>query len=245
MKIDKYSKMRNGNYKVIFDDGNNMIVHEDLILKYDLLLKKEIDEETKEKIQQENNNYLVYDIAIKYISYKMRSKKEVYEKLEERGIDKELISSTIKKLEDQGYLNDDAYTKAFINDKINLSCDGPKKIRSELVKKGVSNKIIDQNFDVFTKAMESERIESIVKKYIKSNHNKSVNALKVNLNQKLITLGYDSSLVIANLNKMKFDDSSIREREYEKIRSKLSKKYSGNELEMRIKQKMYQKGFKM
>ena len=41
-----------------------------------------------------------------------------------------------------------------------------------------------------------------------------------------------------------FDDEDIKNKEYEKIYKKLSRKYSGYELEQMIKKKMYEKGFR-
>ena len=42
-----------------------------------------------------------------------------------------------------------------------------------------------------------------------------------------------------------YDDSKIYEIEYKKVYDKLSKKYSGRELEYKVKEKMYQKGFRI
>ena len=47
-----------------------------------------------------------------------------------------------------------------------------------------------------------------------------------------------------SLDDVSFNDSSLREKEYNKLYNKLSKKYSGRELEYRIKQGLYQKGFR-
>ena len=41
------------------------------------------------------------------------------------------------------------------------------------------------------------------------------------------------------------DDKLIMQKEYEKIKNRLSKKYSGQELEYKIREKMAQKGFYM
>ena len=40
MKILKYNKQKNGMYQVFFDNDNNVDIHEEIILKYGLLIKK-------------------------------------------------------------------------------------------------------------------------------------------------------------------------------------------------------------
>ena len=56
--------------------------------------------------------------------------------------------------------------------------------------------------------------------------------------------GFSKSNIELVMNEIEFgSDEEIKQREYEKLYKKLSKKYSGAELELKIKQKLYQKGF--
>ena len=43
MKIEKFSKNKDGMYLITLEDGNKIKIHEDLILKYELLLSKKLD----------------------------------------------------------------------------------------------------------------------------------------------------------------------------------------------------------
>ena len=53
MKINKYKKVGKNKYKVYFDN-NEIILFEDVILKYDLLLLKDVSLELLDKIIDEN-----------------------------------------------------------------------------------------------------------------------------------------------------------------------------------------------
>ena len=55
--------------------------------------------------------------------------------------------------------------------------------------------------------------------------------------------GYTKETAMSEVNKIKIDDQDIMKKEYDKLYKKLSKKYRGKELEYKIKQKLYQKGF--
>ncbi len=243
MKIERYTKLKNGQYKLSLDNNTNILLHEDLILKHELLIYKEIEEEDIDKLLEENTSYNAYDLALGYLKIKMRSKKEIKEYLLKKAVKEELINNAIEKLEEQGYLNDSIYAKAFINDKINLSNDGPYKIKENLMKLGISEDTVLENLEVFDREIEISKIQKLIDKQIKINHNKSNYLLKKKVMDYLVNLGYTKELVILLVNKVNIDDDDIMKKEYDKIYKKLSKKYSGKELEYKAKQKMYQKGF--
>lgn len=245
MYIEKYTKLKSGQYKLSFNNNTNCLLHEDLILKHNLLINKEIDDEKLDELLEENKSYIAYDLALNYLKVKMRTKKEIKEYLLKKEISNDLIDNAIDILTKQGYLNDDIYCKAFINDRINLSNDGPYKIKECLLKLGIKEEAINKNIIVFDEELELERIKKLINKQIKSNHNKSANILKRKIIDNLTVLGYTKSLVIREIEKIDVDDNDIKEKEYKKIYDKLSKKYSGKELEYKVKQKMYQKGFMM
>ena len=60
----------------------------------------------------------------------------------------------------------------------------------------------------------------------------------------LINLGYDKEMINDCLNHISIDNlDELKEKEKEKVRKKLERKYSGDELERKIKEKLFQKGF--
>ncbi len=245
MKILKYEKKKNGMYQVFFDNGNNIDLHEQIILKYDLLIKKEANDKEISAMLDENKKYIYYNLAIKYISTKMRSKKEIKEYLLKNNADINTVNEVIDILIKENYLNDLLYSKAFVNDHILLSNDGPNKIRMKLNELGVEEIDISDSLSEFTPILQKERIERIAKKQLAINRNKSANALKNKIMDYLYNLGYDKSIIIEVVSNLSFkDDSDLAKKEYEKIYKKLSRKYSGNELELRVRQKMYDLGFK-
>lgn len=230
-------------YNLILEDGTKIKIHEDLILKYSLLLTKQIDDSLLEQLHKENQIYEIYEMALKYINIKLRSRKELYEYLVKKNYEKTNINTILDMLIKQGYLDDKIYATSFVHDKILMSSYGPNKIKSELHSYGISNEIIDEVIISFDENLEKERIDKLINKQIKANHNKGPMLLKKKIQSYLLNLGYSSSLINQSLNVMKFVDNSLYQKEYDKLYTKLSKKYSGKELEYKLKKKMYQKGF--
>ncbi len=244
MNIIKFTKKRGSWYELLLENNDKLLIHEDLILKYELLLKRKIDK-NRNKIIDENNYYIAYDKAVKYLSTKTRSKFEIRNYLLKQNMDSDKIDFTIQKLSDQGYLNDEIYAKLYVKDRINLSNDGPNKIISNLKNNKITEGYINNAMLEYDIDLQKERIEKLVKKQIKLNSNKGINLLKQKIILNLINLGYDRYLIIECLDNIDIDDSDLYQKEYEKIKEKLSKKYSGRELEFRINQKLYQKGFRI
>ena len=244
IKIDKFVKQKDGNYKLKLEDSSELIVHEDLILKYELLLTKNLEQEKIETIKEEQKIYDLYNVALKYIKVKIRSVKEIKLYLEKKQYNQNQINHAIDLLLKQGYLNNELYVKALIHDRIHLSNDGPLKIKNELEKNDILEEIIDKYLNEFTEELEKERIEKLVKKQISQNHNKSNNMIKKKIEMNLVNLGYHKSLINEVLSSINIEDKDIYKKEYEKLEKKLSRKYQGKELELKIKQKLYQKGFR-
>ena len=76
MEIVKFKKIGKSKYKIYFDN-EEITLYEDVILKYDLLLKKKIDLDLLEEVLESNKYYELYNMALNYVSIKMRSEKEI------------------------------------------------------------------------------------------------------------------------------------------------------------------------
>ena len=147
LKIIKYKKSTNGKYKVYLEDGRELSLYEETILKFELLLKKEVLDIPK--INDYNLEWDVYYVALKSLKSRFKSAKEIRDLLIKKEYPIDLVDNAINKLIKQGYLNDDSFTKGYINNQIMTTSKGPFKIRRELIDKGISSLIIDENLDLF------------------------------------------------------------------------------------------------
>ncbi len=243
MQVNKFTKGKNGMYTVTLEDKTKLTIHEDLILKYDILISKNISSDLKDILLEENKKYEIYEVALSYINKKLRSSKELRKYLIKKEYPTDLIDESIELLYKQGYLNDKIYATSFVHDRILLSMDGPNKVKKDLSDNGINNNIIEEVIGEYTSEIELERIQKIVDKQIKLNKNKGANLLKKKINMYLINLGYNYDLINNVLGSIKITDNDLYKKEYDKLYKTLSKKYSGKELEYKLKQKLYQKGF--
>lgn len=239
MKITSIKLNKNGKY-IVTIDNEKYNLYQDTILKYLLFSKKEIDNTLFENIIKDNNFYDAYYKIIKFVSIRLRTENEIRKKLNTLFILKKDQDKIINKLKEQGYLNDELYIKSYINDKINLSLEGPEKVKRDLLKNGFKKEGILKYLCLFEDINE-ERINKIINKKLKANHNLSKKMFIVKVGNDLRNLGYTNYREI--LNNIDFDDKDIYQKEYDKIYNKLIKKYPPEKAEILTKQKLYTKGF--
>lgn len=245
MKILKYRKGSNGKYKLLLDNGVELVLYEEVILEYSLLLNKVIDDKILIDIDRANQEYDVYYVALKALNSRIRSIADLRQLLRRKEYPFEMVEKALDKLIRQGYLNDRSYTKSFINNQIMTTNNGPYKIKKMLLDKGVEEKIIDDEMISFTDSLQCGKIDKIIMRGIKSNTSRGGVVLKNKIYNDLRQLGYDISLINEVINKYEFgNDKNLAKKEYDKLYRKYSKKYEGYELEKIIKEKLYQKGLK-
>lgn len=240
MHIEKFKKDKRNLYKVYLSDNDNVLLYDDVIVKYNLLVNKDLTDELYEEIIQYNNFLDGYYKAIKYINTKLRTELEIRKYLDKLCISKKNIDKLIDKLYDDNYLNKDRYLVAYINDQYNLSNNGPLKIMKDLVCLGYSESDISE---YLYKYNWNDRIDSIIEKKIRLNHRLSINSLKTKIINDIMKLGYEKEIILEKLCYVDINDDDILFKELSKIKKKYSSKYNGNELEYKVINYLYKKGF--
>lgn len=240
MKIKKYIKTSSSKYKIILEDDTSLILYEDVILKFNLLLTKEIRD--LEEILKYNDKFALYDKALTYISKKQRCESEIRKYLSRYTESLDDINNTVKKLQENNFLNPTLYIKSYINDKIYLTLEGPIKIKNDLLALGMNLEEIENELVIFNQELIEEKIKKYITKNIKSNK-KSLYQFKNKMLLNLTNLGYSRNDILKYLDNINIDEDNLKEKEIVKLRKKYERKYSGYELEMVIKRKLYERGY--
>lgn len=241
MKIIKYIKNGKNKYKTVLENEETIILYEDIILRHELLIKKEIID--LELIKEENSKYELYDKVLEYISKRIRCEKEVRDYLNKWASDLNYIDEIVNKLYKNKLLDNNLYIKSYIHDKINFTNDGPIKIKNNLINLGFDNYLIDDLLIEFNDKIIKDKINNYIEKNLKTNK-KSLYAFKQKMLINLINLGYVKEDIVSALDKIKLDEEDLKIKEEEKLIKKYSKKYSGKELDNIIKRKLYERGFR-
>lgn len=146
MKITsiKTQQRKKDRVSIYIDDNFSFGLSQDISYKFGLSVGMEVSNEFINEILLKEEERKVLDSALNFLSYRARSEKELYTRLTQKEYPHNFILNAITYCKEYGYLNDKEFALSFIRDKTNLNKYGPKKLRYELYKKGISQNIIDQ-----------------------------------------------------------------------------------------------------
>lgn len=242
MKIKKYSKVKGNLYKIVTDKEEYKL-YDDIILKYELLLKKEIDEKEFQKVLKENNLLASYYDSLKAIGVRLRTKKELNTILKKKGFNNEEISYAINRLDKEGYLNSKVYIEAYIHDRLNLYLEGELKILKDLEKLGFKETEVRPFLEKVDHNIYLEKIEKYIGKKAKVNK-KSVNEFKRKTLNELINKGFLKSDIMIYLDNIKLEENEeVIKKLVNNLYNKYIKKYDENIVMYKIRSALYQKGY--
>ncbi len=241
MKIIKIVKLKNGLYNL---ELNKLTIKtfDEIIIKYNLLYKKEIDDDLLLKIMNDSKYYDIYNKALNYAVKRVRCENDIYYYLSNLEVKNSDIKSIIDKLKKINIINDKLYVRCYINDKLKLSKDGINKIKIDLLNKNINIDIINEeieNIDIDI----NEKLKKLIIKKINSNHKYSNYFLKNKIIRDMINLGYEQSVIDEIFEQNKKDDYNILIYNYRILLNKYKNKYKDKILESKIKSKLYMYGF--
>ena len=241
MKIEKIKKTGK-KYKIVFDDDSNITTYDDVIINNGLLYNTNVDIDILNKINKDTSYYDAYYKCVNYITKKLRSEKEVNEYLDKIKVTSKEKNEVINKLKEIGLINDFVFAKAYISDSINLSSKGPIKIKKELQNHNIKEDVIEEEISKIDNNLIIEKITKLINKKTKNSKYTGF-VLKQKVVNDLINLGYSKELIVEIYDSTNISNDNLLKKEYDKLYKKLSTKYTGYELGMKIKTKLYQKGF--
>ncbi|SET70948.1 regulatory protein [Oceanobacillus limi] len=247
----KKSKSRYNIYLVEGDrDTYGFSVDEAVLIEHNLRKGLELDEATMETLKRKDTLQKAYTLAVNFLSYRMRTIKEMNDYLVKKEVDEEHIDPIIDKLIKEGYLNDKEFAKAFVQTRLNTSHKGPQLVKRELIEKGVASGIATEAVGMYTYEQQFEKAEKWVEKKIRSSKKDSFKKQSQQLQSNLMQKGFTQDViqdVLQSFQEAKDDHTEWDALVYqgEKLVRKHERKYSSFELKSKVKEGLYRKGFSM
>jgi regulatory protein len=91
-----------------------------------------------------NNAERARAYAFLLLKFRLRSENELKARLEQKGFSEELSQDTVNFLKDKEFINDCVFARSWVSSRLKRPF-GLKKIRQELVQKGLDKEIIDNS----------------------------------------------------------------------------------------------------
>lgn len=99
--------------------------------------------ETIEELKREDQDERAYEAAVRFLGYRARSIMEMRIYLREKKYPKPCRERVVARLKEQTYLNDEEFTRLWIENRKRLNPKGAFLLKQELLAKGVTEDLID------------------------------------------------------------------------------------------------------
>ncbi len=242
MQILEYKKLKDNRYIVYLKNKKEIILYDEVILKFNLLNNKNLNEEKLEEVQKYNDELDSYYKALKYLTIKMRTKKEIRDYLKKKDFGEEVIVKTITRLEKEEYINEKKYIHYYILDQINLTLNGPQKIKKVLLQKMLDENTINQELSRIDNKVWLEKCHKIINKKLTANKDSKIIFLN-KIQTHLFKEGYSKDIYNDLIQNIELNDNDNFLKTANQIYQKLQKKYTGEKLLYYLKSKLYSKGY--
>ncbi len=144
MLIEKIVKKNELNVIVFFDNSEKLFLSYEVLLKNGLRKNMEISEDRYSELITENQKFFIKQAALRLLARRLHSVFELKLKLKKKKYDASLIEDVLTELKEKNLLNDFQFAEIFTEEKIRTKLWGRQKLKSELMKKGISREIIEE-----------------------------------------------------------------------------------------------------
>lgn len=244
-KIIKIKEKQDG-VILYLDNKEKISVPVDKYFEFGLNNIRGLDQKLYEILKNEEKVFLGYLSCLRKLSIRDLSVKQISDFLKiKKQLNQKEIKNIVDKLISFNLLDDEKYCINRFNC-LNKQLNSIKQIKTKLVKDGISKDLIEK-YVINNSEDEYDKAIKLAKKYSNSIKNKSLNATKQNILNKIVNLGYGydaAKSAIDSLNLTNDNEIEILKREYLKAKNKYIKKYTDYDLRNHIYTSLISKGFK-
>jgi regulatory protein len=108
-----------------------------------LRLGQHLSDQEIARLKEKDQDEVVYERALQFLSYRPRSSAEVRRRLAEKGYDASAIEGALERLIRAGLVDDEAFAQFWIENRATFKPRSKRALRYELRQKGVADSVID------------------------------------------------------------------------------------------------------
>lgn len=236
-----------GRYNVFISDQFAFGVDEEVLIKFELRKGLHVTPELQKEIEQEDSYFKAYQKTLNYLSYSLRSEKQIRDYLKKNELE-HFTDRMITQLKSLHFIDDLNYAQSYVRTMANINKKGPHNIQQELFRRGITEDKIMTALDEYPYELQlANAIELADKQWQKmKKHSEFESVQKVK--KFLVNKGYSFEIAeeaISEINTQKDEEIEYKAliTQAEKAERRYSRKYEGYELSQRLKSYLYSKAF--
>ena len=123
----------------------------------------QLSQQKVDDLQNKDQLEGAYQRALNFLSYRIRSEKEIRQNLNKHHIPEEIIEGVLDRLRGASLVDDQDFASQWVENRVHFKPRGKRALSSELLQKGISNQIIE---DVLAELNEEELAYKFARKKI-------------------------------------------------------------------------------
>lgn len=165
-------RMRRGRperFLVTLDDGQELLLTPEIVLKFAIAPQREFPDEAFLKILEEDALRQAKDQALRYLAVRPHSRRELFRKMREKGYRPAVIERALADLAKIDLINDEQFARLFIQNELLLRPSGRTLLRQKLMQRGIEKEMVEHLLaELFPESLEEEFVRRLAKKFLKS-----------------------------------------------------------------------------
>lgn len=192
---------------LFLDDEFAFGLHEEILFNARIRVGDSLDPTTIELLKSHEEYKLAKDKALRLVSYRLRSKKELRMYLLEKEFDPAVVDNVLLELQTTGIVNDRKFAAAFIHDSLLRKPTGKNMLFHKLRLKGIDRAIIEEILSETLPAEEEHAMAyttamNILKRYQTSRKSIPPEQQQQRVAQYLVRRGFNWNTITPVLKKM-------------------------------------------
>jgi len=208
MVITRIVQKGKNDVTIYFDNDSILFLAVEVFLKSGLKKGDDISEDRFSFLIEQNKLFHIRQRAFRLLGRRQHASFELSRKLWNKDYEQKLIDEVIEELQKKGYLDDKEFIRAFVAEKSKTKNWSTKKIKSELLKRGIDSKLIDRMLNGQTVESDFENAMKLAnKKYeVLLKRNLEAKELRNKLSAFLFSKGFDYELIKEVCNRLMNDN---------------------------------------
>jgi regulatory protein len=204
MRIDKVVKKGKNDVTVYFDNDKVIFLNVEVLLKNGLKKGDEISDDHFSFLIEQNKLFHIKQKAFRLLGRRQHSSSELRRKLWDRDYEQKLIDEVLNDLTKNGYIDDTEFIRAFMDEKSRTKNWSRKRIKSELIKRGLNQSLIDKISREQTDESDNDNAIRVAKKKFEvfTKRNLEPKELRNKLSTYLFSKGFDYDLIKTVVDKL-------------------------------------------
>jgi regulatory protein len=181
---------------VYLDDAFAFGIEEDVAYQHQLVKGRLVSQEFAALLMEQSARIEARRIAERLLSARMRSERELHTRLVRREIPPAVADSVIADLRRIGLLDDEAFARAYIADRMLLRPRSRQLLGRELKSKGVAPEIVERVLDRLAGGeMEVENATAVLRKYLARQSSMDAGVSRRRVYAALVRRGFSADVI--------------------------------------------------